>query len=601
MATLRDRWGLPLLAKELVEQSARRRTYVVRTLYACGLFLFAMMVLYDEIYEHAHDPVNVLGRGRGVFDKLVALQLGGIYVFMPALACGVITLEKERNSLGLLFLTKLGPWTIILEKCLGRLVPMLGCVLMTLPLIAFTYALGGLSAADVWTAAWLLALTALQVTAFSVMCSCFFRTTAAAFVATYVLGFLCYFGLAIAFVMSWEIFSVRRSRLSFLVDTANALLEPISGVSQLIDYPEEVLSMHIPPVMLFGHGDTTLRLVAARSLVPLISTVLMLCLARAFLVRRAFAPAKNLLLALFKRLDVLFNRVNHNPLTRGIKLFDDQVALPENEPVTWRETQKKSLGTMRYQVRVLVVLQLPVVAFCLYLAARGWSARSAMEAMSVVIILLWFLAVLLIAVTATNLFAAERTRQTLDVLLTTPLATRELIDHKLKGVRRMLLVLAVPFATVILFQTWWRIDKYSLFGSGENSAALYSFSSAATVAIYLPMVAWLSTLIGLRTRTQGRAIIVSLAVIVGWCVLPLVLMIPYEVVVNLQRQDPAGYLMLLSPATIIPFTEFNELDNFSPRPWTPAVLNTIWYAGCLVAIRNRCLLKADRYLGRLDG
>lgn len=601
MATLRDRWGLPLLAKELVEQSARRRTYVVRTVYACGLFLFAMMVLYDEIYEHAQHPLNVLGRGRGIFQMLVGLQLGGIYVFMPALACGVITLEKERNSLGLLFLTKLGPWTIILEKCLGRLAPMLSCVLMALPLIAFTYALGGLSAADVWTAGWLLAITALQVTAFAVMCSCLFRTTPAAFVATYVLGFLCYFGPVIAFVMSWEIFSVRRSRLSFLVDTANALLEPISGVSQLIDSPEEVLLMHVPPVMLFGHWDTTFRLVAARSLVPLISMVLMLCVARVFLVRRAFVPATNLLLGLFKRLDELFNRVNENRLTRGIKLFDDQVALPEDEPVTWRETQKKSLGTMRYQVRVLVVLQLPVVAFCLYVAARGWSARNAMEAMSFVMILLWFLAVLVIAVTATNLFAAERTRQTLDVLLTTPLATRQLIDQKLKGVWRMLLVLTVPFATVILFQTWWRIDAYSLFHSGERSAMLYAFSSTATVAIYLPMVAWLSTLIGLKSRTQGRAIIVSLAVIVGWCVLPLVLMIPYEAAFGLRRHDPISYLLFLSPATVIPFTEFNELDDFNDSAWTAAVLNTIWYAGCLVAIRNRCLLKADRYLGRLDG
>jgi hypothetical protein len=33
--------GLPLLAKELVEQSARRRTYIIRVVYACLLFISA--------------------------------------------------------------------------------------------------------------------------------------------------------------------------------------------------------------------------------------------------------------------------------------------------------------------------------------------------------------------------------------------------------------------------------------------------------------------------------------------------------------------------------------------------------------------------------
>ena len=39
--------GLPLLAKELLEQSARRRTYVVRTVYACLLFLFTCLMFWD--------------------------------------------------------------------------------------------------------------------------------------------------------------------------------------------------------------------------------------------------------------------------------------------------------------------------------------------------------------------------------------------------------------------------------------------------------------------------------------------------------------------------------------------------------------------------
>ena len=42
-------------------------------------------------------------------------------------------------------MTRLGPFTILFEKLLSRLVPMFTFLLLSLPLMAFAYSLGGVS------------------------------------------------------------------------------------------------------------------------------------------------------------------------------------------------------------------------------------------------------------------------------------------------------------------------------------------------------------------------------------------------------------------------------------------------------------------------
>src|SRR5262245_15152071 len=116
MARLLKNFGLPLLEKELIEQAARKRTYIVRIVYASLLFLVAFLIFYEELRAGATSPLAVLGRGKEMFNYLVSLQFAGVYLFMPAITCGVITQEKERDSLQLLLITRLGPWTILFEK-----------------------------------------------------------------------------------------------------------------------------------------------------------------------------------------------------------------------------------------------------------------------------------------------------------------------------------------------------------------------------------------------------------------------------------------------------------------------------------------------------
>ena len=138
-------WGLPLLAKELIELAVRPRTYQIRIAYAAILLLISFCVLVANVPSADISTVSALGVGRPVLIALTILQEFGLYVVLPILACSTLTTEKERQSLDLLLITRLGPWTIIFEKFLSQLIAAVNLLMLSLPLIAFSYALGGIT------------------------------------------------------------------------------------------------------------------------------------------------------------------------------------------------------------------------------------------------------------------------------------------------------------------------------------------------------------------------------------------------------------------------------------------------------------------------
>jgi hypothetical protein len=174
----------------------------------------------------------------------------------------------------------------------------------------------------------------------------------------------------------------------------------------------------------------------------------------------------------------------------------------------------------------------------------------------------------------------------------------------------MILVFLVPFATIIAAESCVRqVQARRMNWMHENfSAPLYLACSVLTLLIYLPLVAWLSLAIGLKVRTQARAMIGSMAAIVAWCVVPLVFVaIPLAIMFHNPSTEPRQRIltcsMLLSPASIL---FWNETESeflgreFGEFIWVPVVLNFGAYLAALVFFRRLCLKNADRWLGRLQ-
>ncbi len=542
---LRPAAWFPLLARELTEQAGRRRTYIIRFLYGALLFGGGLVILYGRAGNEI-DVAAGLGQGIATFREIVELQFAAIYVFLPAMTAGALTLEKERDTLTLLFLTTMSPWTILLQKLLSRVIPMLCFVVLSFPLMAAAYSFGGVTTSALYATMVLLVLCIVQVASVALLCSAFCRTTVEAFMATYLL-----LGAA------W-------------------LCVPLS----------------IPFDPFRNNAQPTEQQLEARCLLLALSTLCSLLLARACLIERAFVPPRNVLLQLFLALDRMFNEMNQ--VTGGVVLVRDGGRFPDDKPVAWRETAKKSLGTFRYLFRVLVLLELPILWIATTVRVSAVDDRSLL---SKFLYLVWGVAVAMVAVHAASVVSSERSRQSLDVLLTAPISGADLLQQKMAGVRRLFRVLSVPFLTIFLFHHWFR-------DYGVNLS--YLALSIAAVCIFLTLTAWLGMWFGLMLRTQMRAVFASLAAISLIAGIPWLVNVLLSDVWGLRLPEGLRGLLALGPVSIIQRLEaWHTLDRTSGEAavWFEAGLLTLGLCGYVVVaglLRWSGLRRADYLLGRVE-
>ena len=581
-------FSLPLLTKELTETAARRRTYVLRVVFAVLLYgLFALSVP-KFFWAGTNATTAMLGAGRQLFELLLYLELGAIALFLPALMCGRITEEKERDSLVLLFLTELRPWQIVLQKYLGGLVPMATFLLLGVPLGAVAYSLGGLGLRDLIMGVWVLALACLQLGALALACSAWCRTTVTAFVQTYLLAIALYFvpillpespGLG----LSWQTRQLIAAQFNPFMLLSHLRNEPPLALS--ITRYDALLAVLVPSAGL------------------LVSIALLLVIARVGLVRRAFAPPGNWFRRAFRWLDAVMVRGNRR--LGNVTVLRARDALPAHAPISWRETTRTGLGQPHHLVRVLLVLEV-VVGGVWFLAVLDESARSN-GTFTMFTILAWIVVALFLSVQSANALVSERVQQSLDVLLTTPMSAARIVVEKAHALRRLALVLGIPLLTLGLAELISESRDFTgfqrqIYGISRDSAAAYAVCVVLSVLIYLPLFSWLALWIGLRARTRFRAIATAVGVLAGWCGgVPLLIALCLEKLHLTGGDSIFNYLYLLSPGCILVLNEESRLRDFGPQfvsVWPVIAVNFLFYFHLLLFIRSLALARADHYLRR---
>ena len=552
----------PILTKELTELAARRRTYMTRVIFAGLLFGCSAGFIGPKITYAAGAWPYVTGSGGQYFLSLVLFLALGIHLFLPAFAAGLITQEKERDSLALLFLTGLKPWQILLQKYASGLVAIFSFLLTGLPLAALCYTYGGLSRETLIVGVYVLFLTSLQIGALALLCSARARTTVGAFVGTYLLGAV----------------------LATVICVTAQWLDHLAGGTRYSDR-----SMGFFPwtqvIWIFRSGPT-FGAVFQASLPAIGSIVVFLLLARFYLVRRAFAPARHRLLGLFRRVDSFMQSANRR--IGGVTFHTRDRALPGDDPIAWRELTRTLLGRPQYLARLLLGLEIPTVAVCLWAVAAGGEGGALSEVAAV----FGTLSVLALSAFSANAFVSERVSQTFEVLLTTPLRAEDIVRQKTRMLSRFQWMLAVPLLTIFAVRWWLERDWPHGQWQHPNVPAppLYLFTAVLTLAVYLPLVQWLSLWVGLKMRTRFRAIVTALAVVAGWCVLPLMLCSSFD-----ANQD--NFLLQTSPLAVPVWNEGFDLDRMFPvSPLLGVLVNFLIYGAITAFIRHRCLSRADVYL-----
>ncbi len=580
-------FSLPLLTKELIEQAHRKRTYVLRVIYAVILYGIALWYYGDLSRGGSAAELVNLGRGRALFACLFVTQFFAILLLMPAITCGALTVEKEKDTLALLLLTKLRPWTIVFEKLLSRVFAMSTYQLLSLPLFAIVYGIGGVDLPELIIAVASLTAFTLIVASVSILCSTWFRTTSEAFVMAYValsgLGCVCSpFWMIIAAVMN-------------------------SGIRAAGSEPPSPWLMIIEALFL----STTVGIFAA-----MISAVLLM-VASNVLVQRAFVPPRNILLEQFQRADRFFNDLNQKT-TGGIVLVQDRESLPLFQPITWRETRKKSLGTFRYQFRILMFLLAPLI-LVIAAAMNGGGTNEVTSPFRGFPIFFWIVSVICVTIHSTGVIPAERIRQSLDVLLVAPLTPAEIVLEKLSGVRRLIKILTVPFVILVVFQAIW--TGYVVGGSRiyrNSDFWLELVSTSLTALVYMPLIMWVGFQFGLRMRTQIQALLCTFASVASACLIPLLVarflepsfsgsidhfwnevsficewLSPLQPLFNI-RDSNAGY------ANRAATSDLAILESMGQINWWMLGLHFLIYGAVWALLRRNAIRAFSRIVGRLE-
>lgn len=553
---------LPLLRRELTELANRKRTYVVRVLGAIGILL-VLFVAYSRAAQSVllvrggfrASWEQLLGIGGDIFRYLAPALFYSIQILMPALCCAAVSAEKENNTIGTLLLTRLSPLTIVLEKLGSRLVPMLTLLLITFPVLAYVFSLGGVDTDMLIATLWLLFCECLLFASIAILCSVWFPTTVGAFIWSYVL-----IGIFAAFSLS---LNFRTFVPSALWHEMVAKPEGWATIQAYLANPIKVdASEYVPfwlraiimgyPLMATMMAEAPWVLVVMQSAVSLAMACMCLAMARWLLVPRAFVSHSSFLLKIFGYVDSFFKALNERT-TGGVELIADSNTLPNNDPVAWRERAKKSLGKARYLFRILVVLEVPTLFICMFTAIL--SSQREFRQLYILQVLIWLLAGLVVCMKGATLFSSERARETIEPLLASPMTAVDMVRQKVSGMSRLMIVMATPILTVNFTTFCLKIQTSRWLSTANYRALTYLGLSLVATFVFLYLMTWISTGIGLKIHSQTKAVLTASFLIAAWSVTPFVVLLFAQ-----PNMYVSEVLWSLSPASLVTGAECYLLD-----------------------------------------
>ncbi|MDO7907308.1 ABC transporter permease [Paenibacillus sp. JX-17] len=200
----RSKWINPVLNKEFRLRMRSPRSAVSVMIYVLALGLLAMGFIYLTMYldngPRRFDP----SISRVMFYVISFAQLVLIAFMTPALTAGVISGEREKQTLGMLLTTQQSSATIILSKLVSALSFMTVIVLATLPIYSIVFLYGGISPGQLGLMFLFYLFVMLLLGSLGVLFSTLFKRTIVAVIVTYGAGLLIFLvtGLLYLFFMS---------------------------------------------------------------------------------------------------------------------------------------------------------------------------------------------------------------------------------------------------------------------------------------------------------------------------------------------------------------------------------------------------------------
>jgi ABC-type Na+ efflux pump permease subunit len=462
---------LPIIERELRVAARRPATHRIR-FYA--FFLATLIILWQLLDLTMNRPLPVLEQGRKLF------HFQALFAFFYCLLIGAqvtadcLSEEKRQETLGLLFLTHLQSLDIVLGKLVANSLNAVYGLLTILPLLALPLLMGGVAAGEFWR----LALALLN---------------------------LLFFSLATGMLVSSASRNARQAMFASVTLVYAVVTGPLAMTLFLDDSNVIVSLLALSPAFSFAWIFLT-RGIVPPNVPDLYWVSLGFCFMMSWFV-------------LFRASAVL----------RGA--WANQGAVRRRHPLPeWIEQKSYGIGTARRQHRAGLLDQNPF----LWLAARDrWKPRYVWLLVGAVV-LTWFwgysrhhelmfdFGVVISTVLMLNVFikiwvASEATTRltndyrsgTLELLLSTPLSTMDIVHGQWLAIRRQF---AWPLLVLIVL---------------EFLLLLKILTPGPTLAVVVMLVAdclaasWVGMWLAFRSKNPGRAVgtTVFLVLMLPWIIL----------------------------------------------------------------------------------
>ncbi len=139
------RWGLsPVFIYECLTNSRRWQNYAVRSIGVAILLVAVASIAISQAADRANSWRNYAALGESYFYAIIGVELTLVLLAAPAATAGAICVDRARGTLTHMLVTELSDPEIVVGKLGARLLPVLGLVACTWPVLAICSLLGGI-------------------------------------------------------------------------------------------------------------------------------------------------------------------------------------------------------------------------------------------------------------------------------------------------------------------------------------------------------------------------------------------------------------------------------------------------------------------------
>jgi ABC-type transport system involved in multi-copper enzyme maturation permease subunit len=546
------RWGTgPVFTYECLATARRWQLFALRTLAASLPAVGLTLVWWAKLGGRPLTISNLAATGESFFYALVGTQLALILLAAPACTAGVICLDKTRGTLLHMLATDLSAAEIFLGKLAARLLGVLGLVLAPLPVLFGASLLGGIEPAAAVGATLVALGVAVSTATLALTLSVWMRNTYEVLLIVYVL---------VALLLLLEPMWTALQREWGITPPPTELLMANPFWLAFLPY------LHPGTRCL---SDQAVFLAVALALSVFLSLVAVLRV-RAVVIRQAGSSQRSP-----RRMPLWFR------LWRGMP----GPSLDRN-PVLWREWHRKR--PPRWGLLVWSLYGAMALFFSLLVAGISLDGGVGDPGLAAWVNGLQVaLGLLLLSVSSVTALAEERARGSLDVLLTTPLSTLNILQGKWWGAYRPIFLLTVLpglVAAAVTFSSaqWWGIPLVM---------GLVLAYGAALTSLGLALATWISH--------PSRAQILSVILFVLMTIVPF---LPLLLVRHVREMEN---LALASPFFGVGTLMFRLNDPFINRRGDETLAwSCVWlivYLGAAIVLFVLTLSSFDRCLGRGRG